>query len=410
MEWWTRRTICDIVFLTKEEELMLSGEKGEGVQKAMEIVVALGKIYDAEKLVSVSSVQVSGVSYKNLGDAGIEFLEEWAKTGGRISVKTTLNPAGMDLENWKKLGFSEEFANKQLKVIDAFRKMGISSGCTCTPYLVGNVPKFGEHIAWGESSAVAFANSVIGARTNREGGPSALAAAISGRTACYGFHLDINRKADFVFNVGCKVNGFSDLGALGNIIGKTVKNKVPYIAGVADHNQDDLKVFGASMAASGAVALFHMAGITPEAMRANMINDSAERIDIESLEEGYASLNSKASEIDFVSIGCPHASADELKRIANLVRGKKMKAELWVTVSKYVSEGTKDAVKTIEQSGGKVLNDTCLVVAPVEDFGFRNLATNSGKAAFYAPTNSKLNVRFGTLEQCINAAITGRWE
>jgi hypothetical protein len=398
------------MFLTKEEEGMFVGEKGEGMQKAMEIIVALGKIYNAEKLVKVNSVQVSGVSYKNLGDAGIEFLEEWAKKGGRVSVRTTLNPAGMDLENWKKLGFKEEFAKKQLRVIDAFKKMGISPVCSCTPYLIGNLPKFGEHIAWSESSAVAFSNSVIGARTNREGGPSALAAAISGRTACYGFHLNENRKADFVFNVTCEVNDFSDFGALGNMIGKIVKNKVPYIVGIKDSNQDNLKVLGASMAASGAVALFHIDNITPEAKMKNMINDSAEKITIESLKEGYDSLNSNVNEIDFVSIGCPHASVDELKKIAELVKGKTVKAELWVTTSRNVSEKARDFVKIIEQSGGKVLNDTCLVVAPVEDFGFKNLATNSGKAAFYAPTYSKLNVRFGSLEQCINAAIRGKWE
>ena len=251
------------MFLTKEEEQMLAGERGEGVRKAMEIVVALGKIYDAEKLVGVGSVQVSGVSYKNLGDAGIEFLEDWAAKGGRIAVKTTLNPAGMDLENWRKLGFKEEFASKQIKVMDAFRKMGIPSSCSCIPYLIGNVPKFGEHIAWGESSAVAFANSVIGARTNREGGPSALAAAICGRTAAYGFHLDENRKADFVFDVKCDVRGFEDFGALGNMIGKAVKNKVPYVKGIGESDRDRLKVFGASMAASGAVALWHAEGITP---------------------------------------------------------------------------------------------------------------------------------------------------
>ena len=142
----------------------------------------------------------------------------------------------------------------------------------------------------------------------------------------------------------------------------------------------------------------------------NMINGSAEKIEIESLEDGYNSLNSKVNEIDFVSIGCPHASVDELKRIAELLRYKKLKAVLWVTTSKYISEKAKDYVKIIEGSGGKVLNDTCLVVAPVEDFGFKSLATNSGKAAFYAPIHSKLNVRFGSLEQCINSAITGRWE
>lgn len=398
------------MLLTKEEEKMLSGEMGEGVQKAMEIVVALGRIYDAEKLVEVGSVQVSGVSYKNLGDAGIEFLEDWAKKGGRVTVKTTLNPAGMDLENWKRLGFREEFALKQLKVIDAFKQMGIKPVCTCTPYLIGNVPKFGEHIAWGESSAVAFANSVLGARTNREGGPSALAAAICGKTAAYGFHLDENRKADFVFDVKCAVKDFSDFGALGNMIGKTVKNKVPFITGIFDSNPDNLKVLGASMAASGAVALFHVDKITPEAKVADMIRPRAQRIIIESLDEGYKALNSSVEDIDFVSIGCPHASVGELKRIAELVNGKKTKAVLWITTAKQTSEAAKDYVSIIEQSGGKVVNDTCLVVAPIEDFGFKNIATNSGKAAFYAPSHSKMNVRFGSLEQCINAAITGRWE
>ena len=389
---------------------MLAGEMGEGTRKAMEIVVALGNIYGAEKLVKVESVQVSGVSYKNLGDAGIEFLEDWAAKGGKVSVSTTLNPAGMDLRNWEKLGFKEEFAKKQLKVVDAFKKMGIPPVCSCTPYLIGNAPKFGEHIAWGESSAVAFANSVIGARTNREGGPSALAAAISGRTAAYGFHLDDNRKADFNFNVSCKVEGFSDFGALGHMIGKIVKNKVPYISGITDSDPDNLKVLGASMAASGAVALFHIGGVTPEAKSKDMLRDSAEKIEIDSLEPGYKALNSEISEIDFVSIGCPHASVAELKKIAGLLKGKKVKAELWITASRYTSERAKDDVKVIEESGGKVLNDTCLVVAPIEDFGFKNLATNSGKAAFYAPSHSKLKVRFGSLEQCINAAIKGRWE
>jgi predicted aconitase len=396
--------------LTNEEEKMFAGENGEGIQKAMEIIVALGNIYGAEKLVKIENVQVSGVSYKNLGDAGIEFLEEWIRKGGKVSVKTTLNPAGMDIENWKRLGFKEEFAQKQLIVIEAFKKMGISPVCSCTPYLIGNLPIFEEHIAWGESSAVCFANSVIGARTNREGGPSSLAAAIAGRTACYGLHLDENRLADFIFDVKCEVKDFSDFGALGNMIGKIVKNKVPYILGVRDSDQDNLKVFGASMAASGAVALFHIDRVTPEAKIRNMIRDPAEKITIESLEGGYNSLNSDVNEIDFVSIGCPHASFEEIKKVAELVKGKKIKAELWITTSQHMKEKAKEFVKIIEESGGKVLSDTCLVIAPVEDFGFKNLATNSGKAAFYAPTYSKLNVRFGPLEKCINAAIKGRWE
>src|SRR3989304_4615517 len=162
--------------LTEQEERMLNGEEGYAVRKSMEILVALGNIYGAEQRVKVGSVQVAGVSYHNLGDAGLEFLNELAKDG-KVKVLTTLNPAGMDLENWKNLGISAEFAEKQNLVIDAFERMGILISCTCAPYLIGNLPRYGEHVAWSESSAVTFANSVIGAKTNRDGGPSALAAA-----------------------------------------------------------------------------------------------------------------------------------------------------------------------------------------------------------------------------------------
>jgi predicted aconitase len=177
--------------LTKQEQKMLDGEEGYAVRKSMEILVALGEIYGAKNLIKVGSVQVAGVSYHNLGDAGLEFLNELA-VDGKVRVLTTLNPAGMDLENWKQLGISPEFAEKQNLVIDAFKRMGILISCTCTPYLIGNLPLYGEHIAWSESSAVTFANSVLGAKTNREGGPSALAAAFVGKTPCYGLHLDEN--------------------------------------------------------------------------------------------------------------------------------------------------------------------------------------------------------------------------
>ena len=188
------------MFLTREEEGMLAGQEGRATQKAMEILVALGKIYDAEKLVRVSSVQVSGVSYKNLGDAGLEFLNELAEDG-KARVKSTLNPAGMSLTDWKAQGIQSGFAEKQLQVIDAYRRLGLEISCTCTPYLAGNEPSFGQHIAWGESSAVAYANSVIGARTNREGGPSALAASLTGKTPLYGLHLKENRVPTHIVDV-----------------------------------------------------------------------------------------------------------------------------------------------------------------------------------------------------------------
>ncbi|UCH05914.1 MAG: DUF521 domain-containing protein, partial [Candidatus Thorarchaeota archaeon] len=164
--------------LTSEEQDMLEGRKGNATRKAMEIIATLGEIYGAERLIPVVSVQIAGVSYHNLGEAGLEYLSEMAEDG-RTRVLTTLNPAGMDLLEWKKHGISDDFAVNQQRVVDAFSKMGVVTTCTCTPYLIGNLPHYGEHIAWAESSAVCFANSVIGARTNREGGPSALASALT---------------------------------------------------------------------------------------------------------------------------------------------------------------------------------------------------------------------------------------
>src|SRR4030042_4068657 len=238
------------MYLTEKEQRMLDGEEGYAVQKSMEILVALGNIYGADRLVKVGSVQVAGVSYHNLGDAGLEFLNELARDG-QVKVLTTLNPAGMDLENWRQLGISQEFAEKQNQVIDAFSRMGILISCTCTPYLIGNLPRYGEHLAWSESSAVTFANSVIGARTNREGGPSALAAAFVGKTPCYGLHLNEKSAPDIHVQVNAKLAKLSDWGALGYSIGKKAENKIPYITGITDAELDELKSFCASVVTYG---------------------------------------------------------------------------------------------------------------------------------------------------------------
>jgi len=400
--------------LTKEEQSMLDGEQGEGVQKAVEILLALGKIYGAGRFIPVSSAQVAGVSYKNLGDAGLEFLEDWAAKGARVRIPTTLNPAGIDINNWKKLGISKEFAEKQIRVIEAYKKMGIQPSCTCTPYLAGNLPKQGEHVAWSESSAVSYANSVIGARTNREGGPSALAAAIAGRTPGFGLHLDENRKANLLVEVECELSNISDFGALGYIIGKEKGNSIPYFKGISGADPDSLKGLGAAMAASGAVALYYVEGVTPNPPvqgenSPELGATPTEALTIETLLDGYDALNSDAQDIDLVAIGCPHASLNELKRISQLLDGKKIKSELWITTSRKIMGAAADITKKIESSGAKVVADTCMVVAPVEELGFKTMATNAGKAAFYAPSHCNLNVRFGNLEQCINAAITGKW-
>ena len=401
--------------LTGEEEKMLNGEYGEGIQKAMEIVVALGRIYNAERLVPVTSVQVAGVSYKNLGDAGIEFLQEWARKGGKVRVPTTLNPAGMDLDNWQELGIDQEFASKQLKVISAFQEMGIIPTCTCTPYLAGNVPRFGDHIAWAESSAVSYANSVIGARTNREGGPSALAAAITGRTAEFGYHLDENRIPKAWVNVEANLDGFSDFGALGYWMGKHLGNKVPWITGIKTASNDELKELGAAGAASGGIALYHIDRITPEG---RVYSKTCQKEKLEKLtftdddkKEIYESIGAGDTEIDLVALGCPHASLEEIKYIASKLKNKRLKSDLWITTSKAVKAIAERAgyKQIIEKAGGRIVADACAVVSPIKSLGFKNIAVNSGKYAWYLP-NQGFNVRFGSTDKCIETALTGRWE
>ena len=401
--------------LTVEERAMLAGEHGPALQKAMEIIVALGTIYGAAELVPVTSVQVAGVSYKNLGQAGLDFLREWAAQGARVRVPTTLNPAGMDLRAWRELGFPQDFARQQLAVVEAYRAMGISPTCSCTPYLVGNVPGFGEHVAWAESSAVSFANSVLGARTNREGGPSALAAALTGRTAAYGLHLDENRRARCLVDVRCPLRSGADFGALGYLVGKMVRNAVPYFRLSTLPSPPPLtlplKTLGAAMAASGAVALYHVEGVTPEAQRGEMLAPDAERVIIEDLSPAYAALNAPVEQIDLVSIGCPHASLAEIAQVADFVRGRRLRTQLWVTTARRTREqaAAEGWVQIIEAAGGRVVADTCTVVTPLQALGIRSLATNAAKTACYAPAHSGVQVRFGTLEQCLEAAIIGRW-
>jgi predicted aconitase len=397
---------------------MLAGDFGPGVRKAMEIIVGLGQIYSAQRLVEVGSVQVAGVSYRNLGEAGLDFLREWAGQSAQVRVPTTLNPAGMDLCAWRELGFSESFARRQEAVIGAYRRLGVRVTCTCTPYLVGNVPRLGEHVAWAESSAVSYANSVLGARTNREGGPGALAAAITGRTAAYGLHLDENRRATLRVVVRCPVRTLSDVGALGWLVGKAARNRVPYFFGLEEACSGDaapffLKALGAAMAASGAVALYHVAGVTPEADQPGILAPDHETYVVDDLQPAYAALNSDAPEngIDLVWFGCPHAGQEEMAEVVRLLAGRRVKAALWITTAREVREQAeaRGLVAAVEASGGRVVADMCVVVAPMQELGFRTLATPSAKGATYVPSHAGLRVRYGTVEQCVEAAVTGVW-
>jgi predicted aconitase len=447
-----------MLHLTAEEEAWLAGDAGPAVKRAMEIVVALATIYGAERLVPVESVQISGVSYRNIGDAGLDFLRRWADEGARVRVPTTLNPTAMDMIDWAAQGFSVDFAEKQAAVVEVFARMGVGGGHpvpTCTPYLIGNRPPVGAHVAWAESSAVAFANSVLGARTNREGGPGAIAAALTGRTGDYGLHLDAARVPTLRVEVTAPFEAISDYSALGAIVGQRASKGVPIFVGLPLTRADDsgrdplweekLKALGAAMAATGAVALFHVAGVTPEASgmgngewrignpesrmesresRIQNRGSSGEdpgggqapvRLDtlvVDDLAPGYAALSDPVTEIDLVWIGCPHASLQELALVAERVRGMTLRVPLWVTCARPVRSLAVEQglVDIIEAAGGRVFADACMAIAPVRDLGFSAVATPSAKGATYLRNLARVAARFGTLDACVEAALTGRWQ
>ncbi len=385
------------MYLTPEEEKIFNGERGATCQKAIEILAALGDIYGADRLIPIKSAQIAGVSYRTIGDAGFEWISDLK---GKVVVPSILNPAGMDLECWKEMGISEEFAKKQKEIIRAYKALGVKIECSCTPYnIYDDLASFGDHVAWSESSAISYANSVIGARTNREGGPGALSAALIGKTANYGFHLDENREPEILIQVDAQLHD-SDYGALGYIAGEMVGDKVPFFRLKSMPSKDELKSLGAAMAASGAVALYHVEGITPEADR---YEAPLETITIEErqIKEVY-----KHGEPDLVAFGCPHSSAGELERLARLLDGKKVKKEVWVYTSRAIKDRHPGLVKRIKRSGAKVFCDTCMVVSPASE-RFRYIMVNSGKAHKYVPNLCGVKSIMATTEKCIEEALKG---
>ena len=393
--------------LTLEERDMLEGKFGKAAKKSMEILTTLGDIFEAENMVAVNGVQIAGVSYANLGEAGLEFLSEMAEDG-KVRVLTTLNPAGMDRENWEALGIDKEFAKNQNRAIDAFARMGIITTCSCTPYLIGNTPHFGQHLAWAESSAVCYANSVIGARTNREGGPSALAAAITGKTPLYGYHLEENRHGEVLIEVNAQIKGTDQFGVLGKIIGdKLVElgKKIPFITGISSATVEELKSFCASVATYGGTALFHMEMITPEYDKYPRPDKISFRITQDDLNKTRSELIDEDLEIDFVSIGCPHASIHEIAKIANLLKGKRVKKEFWITTARPTKRIADEVgySKIIKNAGAKFAADTCCVVAPIKG-RFKGIMVDSAKACYYGRAKNKFKVKIGSIEQCIEEA------
>lgn len=384
--------------LTQEEESILEGDSGPTLKKAMEILTTLGDIYGADSLIPVKSAQIAGVSYKTIGDAGLEWISDLK---GTVVVPSILNPAGMDLERWQEMGVDAEFASKQTSIIEAYRRLGVRCECTCTPYYIDKeLAAFGDHLAWSESSAISYANSVIGARTNREGGPSALSAALIGKTANYGYHLDENRIPTIGFEVDCKLTG-ADYGALGCLAGAQAGSGVPMFRLRSKPSDTELKALGAAMAASGAVALYHVEGVTPESGQQEFPDETIiiERRQIDDVfDEGCG--KECGNEPDLVALGCPHYSASELEEAARLLEDHTPAKEVWICTSRRVRDANPGLVRRIEDSGAKVFVDTCMVVSPATD-RFGCVLTDSGKAFKYVPNLCGVGARIAHINECL---------
>ncbi|MFA5330745.1 MAG: aconitase X catalytic domain-containing protein [Methanoregula sp.] len=385
------------MILDADDNRILAGEEGETRQKMLELLVALGKVFEAERLVPIKSAQVSGASYKTIGKYGLEWL---TSLDAKAVVPAVLNPIGMARTRWEEMGIDPDFAEKQLAVVAAYERLGVRLDFTCTPYYLYET-RYGDHLAWSESSAVSYANSVIGARTNREGGPSALAAAIVGKTPCYGLHLDKNRVPQMVIDVHADTTGWgtAEYGALGYHAGKLVGNRVPYFRGIRP-GPDQLKAIGAAMAATGAVALYHVEGVTPDAQK-----NRYDLAGIESVPVEQAEIDAVFTDIpvDAVALGCPHCSPAELAEIARLLTGKIVAKPLYVFAAQGVIDRNSRVVDSIEKSGARVFADTCMVVSPVME-QYKSVMVNSGKALAYVPNMCGGQARIGTLEDCITVA------
>lgn len=384
--------------LTRQEEKMLEGECGWANQVSMKILVRLGELFGATRLIPIQSAHLSGVSYKHMGDASIDFLSALAEGGGKAQALSTLNPSSFD-PTYLPERYHRERLEKQSRIIDFYTRMGINPTLSCTPYYLLK-PKQSQHLAWAESSAVIYANSVLNAWTNREGSPSALAAALIGKTPDYGIHQAVNRQQNVLVKVETSLENEAEYGALGIYLGKILKDKVPMIKGLRQPSDDDLKQLGAGMASSGMTALFYH--------RIRSEKEKLETISIEAknIKDAASGLCTTNEAPDLVFIGCPHCSLKEVRSIAGLLEDKKVRknAELWVCTSRYVKERAKNYVGIIERAGGHVLCDTCVLVTWIKDLNVDKLMTNSAKTAFYAPTLNDVDVILTPLKKCIQEA------
>ncbi len=407
--------------LTDEEKRILDGAFGEPQRIALNVLSKLGEAYGADRMIEIASAHIVACSYQIAGEAGIEIYSKLVEQGARVKVRTTSDPGSIDFARWRAFRTPTEYAERQIKIAELLGKLGVIPTWTCTPYTTFNVPKFGEHLGWSESSAVVFANSVIGARTNRLAAYIDVCAALVGKVPRFGLHLPERRRGEVLFELAPDLaDDFEDhfFPVLGYLVGQTVGDRIPVISGIGRATFDQLKAFGAASAASGSVALYHIVGITPEARtleeafggRAPAEHIAVGRAEIDRTLEQMST--GKADAVDVIGLGCPHASIDQLRRYAALLEGKRVHSgtELWICANTVVEEMARKMgyVDTIEAAGAKLLVGTCHNDCPLGAWNFRRLATDSGKFAYYTPTTVGTECIFTSTEACIEAALTGR--
>jgi cis-L-3-hydroxyproline dehydratase len=397
--------------LTEEENAMLRGDRGEAVQFAMETIFRVARGFGAEELVEVMSVHAMAM-YGDLHDAGLELLERLYRMGGRCCVPTTQDPASMSFKYWQRMEVPAAYADKQLRLARLVEALGERPLWSCTPYDAGNAPAFGQNVAWAESSAVSFANSVLGARTNRTPAGLAICAALTGRMPKVGLYRPENRMASVKVVVDPGELTALDYHTLGILLGKRLGTMIPALVGIPPSaTRDDLKSLGAAAAASGAVALYHVIGVTPEACRTDPFGGQPPR---EEFRVTRADLEATARElrtahpgsVDLVVVGCPHYSLAEVRRLAGLLRGRRVAPgkALWVYTSGEVErQAAKEGLlATLEAAGAELLAQTCAVMSPLPK-RFRTLMTDSGKYASYLPSEHGIELVYGDIGDCVRA-------
>jgi predicted aconitase len=407
------------VNLTPAEQSITEGAGGDAAAMAMRIVVAMGDIMGAPRLVEITSAHIDGCLYH--GDGGVEFAERLVAGGAAVRVPTTLNVGALDLLNPTRSRLDSHRSTMARRQMAAYTKMGCRPTWTCAPYQAGHRPGLGDQVAWGESNAVAFANSVLGARTNRYGDYLDICCALVGRAPFTGLHTDENRRATVVVTtdrLSARLK-HSDVffPVLGSWLGATVGREVAVIDGLpSSTGEDRLKALGAAAASTGEVGLFHVAGVTPEAPDVETALGGTEpRRTIELTPDMIRTARDQlstatGSQISAVALGSPHFSRAEFAALHGLIDDRPFAIPFYVCTARDTLEQLEatDRIERLRHAGVEIVTDTCVVVTPILPEGGGVLMTNSGKFAHYTPPNTGYEVVYGSLEDCVATARTGR--